>query len=40
VLMLLEPPLWLIWQFLLFGLVFLLNSNELLLGAKKLLHRA
>lgn len=40
VLMLLEPPLWVLWQLLLFGLIFLLNSQELLLGAKKLLHRA
>ncbi len=39
VIMLLEPPLWFLWQFLLFGFVFLLNSNELLLGAKKLLHK-
>lgn len=39
-LMLLEPPLWLVWQLVLFGMVFLLNCKELLLGAKKLLHRA
>ena len=39
-LMLREPPLWLLWQVLLFGLVFLLNCRELLYGAKKLLHRA
>lgn len=39
-LMLLEPPLWLLWQLLLFLIVFLLNCRELLIGVKKLLHRA
>ena len=39
-LMLLEPPLWLLWQILLFLLVTLLNSRELLAGVKKLLRRA
>ena len=39
-LMLTEPPLWIVWQLLLFGFVFLLNCKELLLGVKKLLHRA
>ena len=39
-LMLLEPPLWLLWQLLLFSIVFLLNCRELLVGVKKLLHRA
>ena len=38
-LMLLEPPLWLLWQLLLFGLLALVNSRELLAGFKKLLHR-
>ena len=40
ILMLLEPPLWLIWQIILFVLVFLLNCRELLVGVKKLLRRA
>ena len=40
VLMLLEPPLWLLWQTVLFVLVFLLNCRELLVGVKKLLRRA
>ena len=40
VLMLLEPPLWLLWQIVLFVLVFLLNCRELLVGVKKLLRRA
>lgn len=39
-LMLVEPPFWIVWQVLLFGLIFLLNCKELLYGAKKLLHRA
>ena len=39
ILMLLEPPLWLVWQLVLFALVFLLNCRELLAGVKKLLHR-
>ena len=39
-LMLLEPPLWLVWQIILFILVCLLNCRELLVGVKKLLHRA
>ncbi|GAB2044718.1 oligosaccharide flippase family protein [Agathobaculum sp. TL06] len=39
-LMLTEPPFWIVWQLLLFGCVFLLNCKELLLGVKKLLHRA
>lgn len=39
-LMLLEPPLWLLWQLILFGVIFLLNCKELLYGAKKLLHRS
>ena len=39
-LMLLEPPLWLLWQLLLFLVVFLLNCRERLVGVKKLLHRA
>jgi len=39
-LMLAEPPLWFLWQLLIFCMVFLLNCNELLLGFKKLLHRA
>ena len=39
-LMLLEPPLWLLWQIILFVLIFLLNCRELLIGVKKLLHRA
>lgn len=39
-LMLLEPPLWLVWQLLLFATVTALNGRELLLGCKKLLHRA
>lgn len=39
-LMLLEPPFWLIWQLLLFCLVFLINCKELLRGAKRVLHRA
>ena len=39
-LMLLEPPLWLLWQLILFALVFLFNCRELLVGVKKLLHRA
>lgn len=39
-LMLYEPPFWVIWQLLLFTLVFLLNGKELLYGAKKMLHRA
>lgn len=38
-LMLLEPPLWLLWQLLLFGMLALVNSRELLAGFKKLLHR-
>ena len=38
-LMLLEPPLWFLWQFVLFGAVGLLNGKELLIGFKKLLHR-
>ena len=40
VLMLLEPPLWLVWQIALFGAVAALNSREMLLSVKKLLHRA
>ena len=40
VLMLLEPPFWLVWQLLLFALITALNSRELLAGVKKLLHRA
>ncbi|RHT86735.1 hypothetical protein DW724_11425 [Butyricicoccus sp. AM27-36] len=40
VLMLLEPPLWLVWQIALFGAVVALNSREMLLSVKKLLHRA
>ncbi|MDO5142917.1 MAG: polysaccharide biosynthesis C-terminal domain-containing protein [Eubacteriales bacterium] len=39
-LMLLEPPLWPLWQGILFGLVFLLNCRELLTGVNKLLRRA
>ena len=39
-LMLLEPPLWLVWQIALFGAVAALNSREMLLSVKKLLHRA
>ncbi|MCI7124749.1 MAG: polysaccharide biosynthesis C-terminal domain-containing protein [Agathobaculum sp.] len=39
VLMLLEPPLWLVWQLLLFAAVLLLGAKDLLRGAKKLLHR-
>ena len=39
VLMLLEPPLWLVWQIALFGAVAALNSREMLLSVKKLLHR-
>ena len=38
-LMLLEPPLWLLWQLLLFGMVTVINSRELLIGIKKLLRR-
>ena len=38
--MLLEPPLWLVWQVILFVLVFLLNCRELLTGVKKLFRRA
>lgn len=38
-LMLLEPPYWLVYQLLLFAAVFALNCRELLLGAKRLLHR-
>lgn len=40
VLMLLEPPLWLVWQIALFRAVAALNSREMLLSVKKLLHRA
>lgn len=40
VLMLLEPPYWLVWQLVLFGIIFILNCKDLLRGAKKLLHRA
>ncbi len=40
VLMLIEPPFWVIWQLLLFGLVFLINSAEIMLGFKRLLHKA
>ena len=36
----LEPPLWLVWQIALFGAVAALNSREMLLSVKKLLHRA
>ena len=39
ILMLLEPPLWLVWQLLLFGCVLLLNGRALLMGVKKLVHR-
>ncbi|MDY3618870.1 lipopolysaccharide biosynthesis protein [Agathobaculum sp.] len=39
-LMLNEPPFWVLWQLLLFIIVFLLNGKELLYGAKKILHRA
>ena len=38
-LMLLEPPLWLVWQLLLFAIVTACNSRELLIGCKKLLRR-
>ena len=34
VLMLLEPPLWLVWQIALFGAVAALNSREMLLSVK------
>lgn len=37
--MLLEPPLWFLWQLPLFGMVFLLNGSQLLTGARRLLHR-
>lgn len=40
VLMLCEPPLWVLWQLILFGMIFLLNSRELLLGIKKVLRKA
>ena len=40
VLMLLEPPLWLVWQIGLFLLVAALNSREMLVSIKKLLRRA
>lgn len=40
VLMLLEPPLWLVWQLGIFLLVLALNGKDLLLGAKKLLRKA
>ena len=39
VLMLMEPPLWLIWQLLLFGAVGLLGGRELTAAFMKLLHR-
>ena len=37
--MLMEPPLWLIWQLLLFGAVGLLGGRELTAAFMKLLHR-
>nr|WP_297174124.1 polysaccharide biosynthesis C-terminal domain-containing protein [uncultured Agathobaculum sp.] len=40
IIMLLEPPLWLLWQVALFVLVFLLNCHALMAGVNKLLHRA
>ena len=39
VLMLIEPPFWLIWQLLLFGAIGLLNSRELMAAFAKILHR-
>lgn len=39
-LMLLEPPLWILWQLILFGLVFAINAKELLHGVQKVLHRS
>ena len=39
-LMLLEPPLWLVWADCAVARVAALNSREMLLSVKKLLHRA